>query len=230
VSARRLAAAASLAVALHAGAAAPRAKAPVAVPVPVPAVAPASRAGDPVAGRAKADDERCTECHSPHDPATAQPGDGLHALLEGQPLGYLAKQMRDFRAGARTHAVMTLVARNLEDADTADILAWFAAAPQRPPAAATGAADAAAQRLYAQGDPARQLAACASCHGPEGAPPVTPDTPRIAGQDPAYLRAQLLAWRDGERRNSASGLMNAALHGLSDAELEALARTLAAMK
>ena len=68
--------------------------------------------GDAAAGRAKADDERCTECHVARDPATAQPGDGLHALLDGQTPGYLARQMADFRSGLREHAVMTLVAIN----------------------------------------------------------------------------------------------------------------------
>ena len=212
------------AVGMQACGAATRAKAPAPAPVPTPHV------GDAAAGRAKADDERCIECHSVHDPATSQPGDGLHPLLEGQPLGYLAKQMRDYAAGAREHAVMTIVARNLEPADLADILAWFAAAPSREAASAGAAIDAAAARLYAQGDPARQLVACAACHGAEGASPVTPDTPRLSGQDLAYLRVQLAAWRSGERHNSVGGLMNTALRGLGDVELDALARTLAAMK
>jgi cytochrome c553 len=185
------------------------------------------RAGNAASGRAKADDERCIECHVARDPATAQPGDGLHALLDGQSSRYLARQFADFRSGTREHAVMTLVARNLDDADLADILAWYAARPWRP---GTGSVvDAGAARLYGEGDPARGLLACAGCHGGPGQPPVTPDTPRIAGQDAAYLAAQLQRWRSGERRDSAGAAMTRSARLLSDAEIQSLANAIAAM-
>ena len=192
------------------------------------AAAPAVHRADATAGHAKADDERCTECHVPHDLATAQPGDGLHALLDGQSTGYLAKQMRDYRGGAREHAVMTLIARNLEDDDLADILAWYASRPWRSGEGLEP--DTAVRRLYLEGDPARQIVSCASCHGGRGQPPAAPDTPRIAGQDAAYLAAQLQRWRSGDRKNSAGGSMTAATRELTDAEIQALAIDIAAMK
>lgn len=184
----------------------------------------APRRGDAAAGRAKADDERCIECHVPTDPATAQPGDGLHPLLDGQSPGYLAKQMRDFRSGAREHAVMTLIARNLEDGDLADILAWYATKPWR--AGTSGAAE----HLYLEGDPARGVAPCAACHGGAGQGPATPETPRLAGQDAAYLAAQMARWRSGDRHNGPDGTMAAATRALGDAEIRALARGIASMK
>ncbi len=184
--------------------------------------------GDAASGRTKADDERCVECHVPRDPATAQPGDGLHALLDGQSTSYLAKQMADYRSGAREHAVMTLVARNLDDADLADILAWYASKPWR--AGAGGALDAAATRLYDQGDPARGIVACATCHGGPGQPAAAADMPRIAGQDAAYLAAQLQRWRGGDRSNSVGGSMTAAARALSDAEIQSITTAVAAMK
>ncbi len=182
--------------------------------------------GDARAGRAKADDERCIECHVARDPATAQPGDGLHALLDGQSAAYLAKQMSDYRSGAREHVVMTLVARNLDAGDQADILAWYAATPWRagPGVAAAGAA----QRLYGEGDPARAVGACAACHGGAGTPPRA-DTPRIAGQDADYLAAQLTLWRSGDRHNSADPVMAASARALTDVEIKALATAIAGM-
>jgi cytochrome c553 len=184
--------------------------------------------GDATAGGAKADDERCIECHVPRDPATAQPGDGLHALLDGQSGPYLAKQMSDYRSGAREHAVMTLVSRNLDDGDLADILAWYAARRWR---AGDGvSADAAALRLYAEGDPARGIVACATCHGSPGQPPASADMPRIAGQDAAYLKAQLQHWRSGDRSNSVGGQMTISARALTDIEIQALATGIAAMK
>jgi cytochrome c553 len=44
----------------------------------------------------------------------------------------------------------------------------------------------------------------------------------IGGQHNAYLRAQLLNWRSGERGNSPGGMMNKAAKSLTDAEIEAL--------
>ena len=136
--------------------------------------------------------------------------------------------MSDFRSGAREHAVMTLVARNLDDGDLADILAWYAA---RPSLAGKGTEpDAAALRLITQGDPARGIVACATCHGGPGQPPAVPDAPRVAGQDAAYLDAQLRRWRSGDRKNSAGGLMTISARSLTDAEIKALSATLATAK
>ncbi len=44
-------------------------------------------------------------------------------------------------------------------------------------------------------------AACAACHGPTG-DGADPQYPKLAGQDPAYLRQQLLDFRSGARRSS----------------------------
>ena len=186
------------------------------------------RQGNAAAGQAKADDERCVECHVRVDPATAQPGDGLHALLDGQSASYLAKQMNDYRSGAREHAVMTLVARNLDDGDLADILAWYAS--HRWEAGGGTVQDAATLHLYAEGDPARGIVACATCHGLPGQAPAAADMPRIAGQDAAYLAAQLERWRSGDRKNSVGGAMTVAAHALTDAEIHALAIGIASMK
>lgn len=48
----------------------------------------------------------------------------------------------------------------------------------------------------------RQIAdaKCAACHGPDGNSPV-PQYPKLAGQDPAYLYQQLLAFKSGARRS-----------------------------
>ncbi len=183
---------------------------------------------DAAAGHAKADNERCTECHVPHDPTTAQPDGALHALLAGQSADYLAKQMRDFRSGAREHAVMTVISRNLDDGDLADILAWYASQPWR--AGANAAPDVAVQRLYTEGDPARGIVACVTCHGGLGQPPAAGDMPRIAGQDAAYLATQLQYWRNGYRSNSAGGVMSVFARPLTNIEIQALATSIAAMK
>jgi cytochrome c553 len=45
--------------------------------------------------------------------------------LAGQPEGYLVEQLTAFRSGKRSHEVMAVIARNLSDADIAELAAWY---------------------------------------------------------------------------------------------------------
>lgn len=78
-------------------------------------------AGDPQAGRAKA--EACAVCHGPAGLSTLP--NAPH--LAGQPAIYVEQQLRNFRSGARRHEVMNVVAKPLTDADIGDLAAWFEA-------------------------------------------------------------------------------------------------------
>ena len=193
--------------------------------------------GDPVAGREKADTERCLECHG-----TAGEGqgfsngtDGKFAKLGGQYPAYIVKQIQDFRSGKRKHEFMKMMAAGISDADLADIAAYFATLPAlagttrastaAPPDATTHPA---ARQLYAQGDPARKLPACVVCHG-EGGKGVAGVAPVIGGQGQRYLEQQLQDWRNGSRNNSAGGIMNQLAAPLTDAEIESLARYVSEM-
>ena len=49
--------------------------------------------------------------------------------------------------------------------------------------------------------------ACAACHGPEGNKPITPETPRLAGQQYDYLVQSLNAYRKGTRDNPVMSAM-----------------------
>ena len=76
--------------------------------------------GDAAAGKVKA--RACLTCHGV---------DGMSRLpsapnLAGQNEWYLAKQLRDYRSGKRTHRFMSIVAKNLSDADIDDLAAWYA--------------------------------------------------------------------------------------------------------
>jgi len=62
--------------------------------------------------------------------------------------------------------------------------------------------------------------ACAACHGPEGAKPVTPDTPRLAGQQYDYLVQVLTEYREGKRDNA---VMTAMAKQLTASEIRDLA-------
>jgi cytochrome c553 len=87
------------------------------------ATAGSAMAGDVKAGRQKA--LQCQACHGL---------DGMAKLpeapnLAGQSEAYLVKALKDFRGGARKNDLMSLVTANLNDADIADLAAYYAAIP-----------------------------------------------------------------------------------------------------
>ena len=62
--------------------------------------------------------------------------------------------------------------------------------------------------------------ACAACHGPEGNKPVTPETPRLAGQQYGYLVNALTEYRNGTRNHA---VMSAIAKPLNDKQVADLA-------
>jgi cytochrome c553 len=76
--------------------------------------------GSPEAAPAAA--QICVACHSSRA-ITINP---LWPALAGQNAAYLAKALRDYRAGARTDPVMVSMAAPMSDADIDQLAAWFA--------------------------------------------------------------------------------------------------------
>lgn len=72
------------------------------------------------AGRRKA--QACAVCHGVLGVATAPDAPNL----AGQPAMYVAAQLKAYRAGTRTHAVMSVIAKPLSDEDIGQLAAWFA--------------------------------------------------------------------------------------------------------
>src|SRR5690606_25600383 len=132
---------------------------------------------------------------------------------------------------ARKHDQMAIMARSVSDEDVRDIAAWFASqSPMQPDGSAKGEALSLGKALYEQGDPARGIVSCASCHGAHGEGlPGQALIPVIRGQEWRYLDKQLRDWRAGDRRNGPDPLMNQVTRALSDKEIEALATYLSGM-
>lgn len=197
--------------------------------VAAPATRPAPPAGDPIVGKAKADAERCMECHGEDGNGAGHSNgpEGKFAKLAGQSPAYILKQIQDFRSGARKHDQMAIMARSVADEDIVDIAAYFASLP-RMRGDGQGAHPV-GQALFEQGDPARGVLACVSCHGAQGKG-LTPlaSTPVIGGQEWRYLDKQLRDWRSGDRRNSPDGVMSQVLKPLTDTEIESLTNYLSA--
>ncbi|MCX7099796.1 MAG: cytochrome c4 [Methylococcales bacterium] len=175
--------------------------------------------GNPVAGKEKSEAGRCQECHG-IDGISSDAKIPNHA---GQYADYLVKQLRDFQSGERSHATMSIMAEDLSATDMADIAAYFASLPIMP---GSGAAENPwASNLFKNGDLARGIPACRSCHGDKGKGRLADSVvyPLIGGQRAVYLRSQLVNWKLGSRTNSPHGIMNTIAKTLGDDEISVLA-------
>ena len=132
----------------------------------------------------------CASCHG----AQGVPHDNDVPIIWGQQAAYLAKQLRDYRGGDRENQIMSSVAESLSDAEITALAADFAARSwpvtgTAPPGSLPGAAT-----------------VCQSCHQANfagGEVPGIGAVPRLAGQQPVYLRGALADYASGQRSNSA---------------------------
>jgi cytochrome c553 len=150
--------------------------------------------------------------------------------LAGQYADVIYKEMRDFQSGQRPSAVMQAIIAGRSDQDLHDLAAYYASLPLAPAAGKTRAGegpDATAVRLVMQGDPQRNIAPCAACHGQldrKGA------APWLGGQSAAYLAAQLHAFASGARHNDINEQMRNVARQMTPEEIDAVARYYAAIQ
>ena len=144
--------------------------------------------------------------------------------LNGQTAAAIYKQLYDYRTGARFHPQMTPVAKQLIVTDLAHVAAYFG--KDAEPGVGLGdrehIADINIERLATEGDSARRIPACNSCHVNGSGGPI--ETPTLSGQHQAYLENQLRAYRSGQRRNDVYKRMRSIARELTDEEISALAR------
>ncbi len=184
----------------------------------------AAKRGDPAKAQNTAN-QVCAACHGA-DGNSAIPA---NPILSGQIADYTAKQLADFKSGARKNAVMGGMASGLSPEDMRNLGAFYA--QQKPKARAAKDAELAklGQAIYRGGIAAKGVAACASCHSPNGAG-IPAQFPRQAGQHQEYTVAQLQAFRAGERANDPNQMMRAIAARLSDQEIKAVAEYMAGLR
>jgi len=179
--------------------------------------------GDAEAGKAKA--AVCGACHG----ATGVNPNPTYPDLAGQHAAYIAKQLADFKSGARTDMMMAPMAANLSEQDMADLAAYYSSQKRASERTASTGGDSAtsaaapagevtivtstsAKALYAGDIKAGQekSAMCASCHGADGNSLVA-IYPNLAGQSANYIAKQLTDFKAGERNDPVMAGMVAAL-------------------
>jgi cytochrome c553 len=121
---------------------------------------------------------------------------------------------------------MSGFASTLSDDDMKNIAYWVAANKAKPGFAKDKELVALGERIYRGGIADRQIAACAGCHGPTGAG-IPAQYPRLSGQHADYTATQLVAFRDGVRKNSPQMAQVAAK--LNEREIKAVADYIAGL-
>ena len=168
----------------------------------------------------------CAACHAA-DGNSASPA---NPVLAGQHADYIAKQLVDFKGNKdRKNPVMLGMASALSPEDMRNLGAYFEAQKPKTRAAKDLALVKIGQQIYRGGIPNKSVAACTSCHGPNGAG-IPAQFPRVAGQYAEYTTAQLLAFRASERANDPNRMMRTIAIRLSDAEIKAVAEYMAGLR
>ena len=178
------------------------------------AALPAS-AQDIEAGRAKA--QVCAACHGADGNSAA----GMFPSLAGQTWRYLYIQLKDFKEGRRTNALMSPMAASLSREDMINIANFYAAQPLKP---STFKADEGKVKL---GKAKADETLCTMCH--LGGFLGQNEIPRVAGQQYEYIVQQLKDFKARTRTNDA-GNMTSVGQTLSEADIENLGHFLTSLR
>jgi cytochrome c553 len=152
----------------------------------------------------------CTMCHGARGTSQANAPN-----LAGQYPEVIVKQLTDYRLGDRTHTAMQALARNMSERDIRDLAAYYASLARNRNVPFTDMSTVPA--LVRVGDPMRNVAPCASCHGgieqKIGAP-------WLEGMPKEYLVQQLEAFATGTRRNDSHAQMRNMARSLTPKEID----------
>jgi cytochrome c553 len=172
----------------------------------------------------------CQDCHGP----SAQGYRGFFPIprLAGQQTEYLENQLRAFIEHRRTNNVMFNVAHSLSPGTIAALAAHFRDLNPNPVGGAPRELVAMGKKIFEDGDPDANIAACAACHGPDATG--SGQIPRLAGQLYPYVIKELVNWGKERGQNPArpdtSAIMSRVAHSLTRRQIEAVAAFVSFLK
>lgn len=172
----------------------------------------------------------CAACHA----ADGNSAISANPSLAGQHPEYTFKQLRNFKSqggkpAERNNGVMAGMVANLSEDDMKNLAAHFAIQKPKSRAAKDAALIKQGELIYRGGIAAKGVAACASCHAPNGAG-MPAQFPRVAGQHSEYTATQLKAFRAGQRANDPAQMMRLVAAKLSDQEISAVSEYIAGLR
>jgi cytochrome c553 len=156
----------------------------------------------------------CAACHGP-DGNSVNPE---VPSIAGQPKLFIENQLILFREELRRSDQMLPVVKGLKDPEIIKLAEHFSKLPAK--SMETGPSD---NALLKRGSQRAKELRCGICHLSDFSG--QNQIPRLAGQRETYLEAEMLAYRDG-KRTGGDTIMAAALYGVSDADIKALAHYL----
>jgi cytochrome c553 len=167
----------------------------------------------------------CAACHGA-DGNSAIPA---NPVIAGQHPYYAFKQLQNFKSedgkkpAERASPVMAGIVASLTKDDMANLALYFGGQEAKSRAARDKELKELGESIYRGGILKRGVAACMSCHGPNGAG-IPAQFPRLAGQHSQYTVDQLKAFRAGQRKNDPNRMMRLVAEKLSDREMAAVAQ------
>lgn len=137
------------------------------------------------------------------------------------------KQLQEYKSGKRANAIMSGFASTLSEQDMKNIAFWVTSKKAKLGFAKEKELVTLGERIYRGGIADRQVPACAGCHAPNGAG-IPAQYPRLSGQHAEYSTAQLIAFRDGVRKNNLQ--MSQVAAKMNDREIRAVADYIAGLR
>jgi cytochrome c553 len=174
--------------------------------------------------------EYCQDCHGP----SGQGYRGFFPIprLAGQQIEYIENQLRAFVERRRPNSIMANVAHVLSPGMIAAIAEHFHSLDPEPLRGGPRQLAAAGRKIFEDGVPDANIAACAACHGPDATG--SGQIPRLAGQLYPYVIKELVNWGKERGQNPArpdtSAIMSPVAHSLSKAQIEAVAAFVSYLK
>jgi cytochrome c553 len=158
--------------------------------------------------------DACVACHGPGG-NSQQPG---VPSIAGQPKLFLENQLVIMREGLRPAPQMQPIVNGMKDAEISRLAEHFSKLPAK--SMESGPAEPALVKLGQERAKALRCGVChlANFHGQN-------QVPRLAAQREEYLANEMRAYRDNQRKGGDT-IMAAALYGVSDADIKALAHYL----
>ena len=139
--------------------------------------------------------------------------------IAAQPSIFVENQLILFREELRRSDQMLAVVKGMKDAEVIKLAEHFSKLPAKPMESAP-----ADEALVKQGRAKAKELRCGICHLSDFSG--QRQVPRLAAQRELYLEREMRAYRDG-KRSGGDTIMAAALYGVSDADISALAHFLA---